>query len=349
MKRLTRVVTPVPLAVAPPIPFNAMSQPAPQPHTLIVRKAVKRTQDILEITLEDENGGVLHPFTAGAHIDIAIPTGITRSYSLLGDAADRTAYRIAVLRDAKSRGGSSWVHDNLQPGMQIGISVPVNHFPLVRDIAPIVILAGGIGITPFLSMLHDIARTHRERPVHLIYCARSRDTAAYVEDLANFQLADFTIQHHFDDETGRSPDIEKLMSQRDPRSHFYACGPTPMLDAFEKACASLKIDNWFLERFRGITNTVDVDTSSDAIIVLAKSGREIQASRGRSILACLRESGVEPDYSCEEGICGTCEVRILEGVAEHRDQYMTAQEQATGATVITCVSRCKSPRLVLDL
>ncbi|MDB5749641.1 MAG: ferredoxin [Ramlibacter sp.] len=303
--------------------------------------------DIITVDLRPQGGGEFPAFSAGSHIDLHLPNGMERSYSLCNDSNERHRYVVGVLKDRASRGGSRAVHEQLRIAMQLVISPPRNNFPLQEAAEHTVLVAGGIGITPILCMarrLRDLGRSHE-----LLYFARSRRSAAFLDELARLQVP---ITTHFDDEAGGPPDLKALLAARPAAGglHLYACGPTPMLDAFEKFSAQLGHgDNAHIERFAAVEHAPAADARGSFTVELARSGRSFVVEPGKSILDTLLDAGVEVDHSCCEGVCGSCEARVLAGVPDHRDSLLSAKEQASNKVMMLCVSGCKSASLTLDL
>ncbi|MCI1193249.1 PDR/VanB family oxidoreductase [Calidifontimicrobium sp. SYSU G02091] len=302
--------------------------------------------DIISIELRPVGGGEFPAFEAGAHIDLHLPNGMVRSYSLVNPSSERHRYVVGVLRDRKSRGGSRCVHEQLRVGTRLAIGAPRNNFPLHEDASHSVLLAGGIGVTPLLCM----ARRLRDLgcPFELIYCARSRASAAFVADI---EALDVPVTWHFDDERGGPPDLRALLARRaaSDTEHYYACGPAVMLDAFEKVCAELGHANAHIERFAAVEVAAAADARSTFTVELRRSGRTFEVTPDKTLHQCLIELKAGVPFSCEEGICGSCETRVLEGEPDHRDSVLTAAERAANRSMMVCVSGCRSERLVLDL
>ncbi len=288
----------------------------------------------------------LPPFTPGAHIDLHLPIGI-RSYSLTNAPTDAHRYVIAVGLPENSRGGSAYVHRELKTGADLEISAPRNLFPLVQDDGPVTLIAGGIGITPIRCMFHALHEAGRE--VTLLYCARNRQTAAFAAELAELP----GVRLHFDDQAGGPPDLDQLMATAPPLTHFYCCGPSPMLSAYEQAGArqSIAPDYIHLERFAPAEHAPAAMQEDDGVftVQLARSGTTVEVSPGQSLLDALLDAGADASYSCREGICGACETTVLEGLCDHRDSVLSDAEKAEHKTMMICVSRCAGKRLVLDL
>ena len=286
-------------------------------------------------------GGRLPGYQPGAHIDLHLPNGLIRQYSLIEAEPVPTSYSIGVKRDPASRGGSRCVHDDLRVGRTIKISAPRNNFPLVEDADEVILLAGGIGITPIWCMVQRLQRLGRPWKLH--YACRSRADMAFLQALETMAGAQF----HFDDESaGRFLDVAAIVAGAPKTAHLYCCGPTPMLDAFEAATASWPREQVHIEYF---TPKQEAAKTGGFVVELGRSGREFVIPEGRTILQVLLDAGVDVDYSCELGICGACEQRVVAGTPEHRDAILTEEEHASNTKVMICCAGCKSERLVLDL
>lgn len=314
---------------------------------LRVRAATWEAEGILGFELVSPTADVLLPaFDAGAHIDLHLPTGLVRSYSLTNSPGERHRFCIAVNKDPASRGGSRWLHENLRPGDVITVGHPRNNFRL-NEAAPLsVFIAGGIGITPVLAMIRRLAALGQ--PWRLHYAARTRLNAAFVADLQG--LADQgrnSAQICFDKEPGgKALDLVSLVGDLPPDSHVYCCGPLAMLDAFERASVSLPHERVHVEYFAAKDAAA---TEGSYCVELARSKRSITVQHGQTILDSLIAIGVEPPYSCREGVCGTCEVAVLDGVPDHRDLVLSNDEKAANTRMMICCSGSKTPTLVLDL
>lgn len=307
-----------------------------------VRQMRREADSVISLEFESAAAGGLPPYEPGAHIDIDLPNGVTRSYSLCG--ATPNVYRIGVLKDRASRGGSAFIHEQLRLGDVLKISTPRNNFPLREGASHNVLIAGGIGITPILSMLRKLAEDGK--PTELIYAARSRSEAAFLQEV---EALGVRVTSHFDDEQGGPPDLTKIMSGRPPGTYFYACGPAPMLNAFEAAGKSLDLAHCYVERFSAVRKTAAIDAKNRFEVVLARSGHAYQIPESKSILDTLLEHGVAVQHSCKEGICGACRTKVIDGRPDHRDSVLTPEEREAGAHIMVCVSGCKSEKLVLDL
>lgn len=283
----------------------------------------------------------------GAHIDLNLEPGLARSYSLVESTPQR--YVLAVLRDRNSRGGSRYIHDQLRVGQIIEISHPRNRFVLDESAEMTVLLAGGIGITPLFAMLKRLAELGRR--CHLIYCARSRENAAFIQEISLLCSERNSVQctYVFDDQNGGPPDIARILSGYGPDAHYYCCGPARMVDAFESACQQMRLPNVHVERFSAVQKSSDSTPTLGYTVELRKSGKSLVVPAGANLLDSLLEAGCSVSFSCHEGVCGSCETRVLEGDIDHRDSILTRDERAANRSMMVCVSTCRSSKLVLDM
>jgi ferredoxin-NADP reductase len=286
--------------------------------------------------------GLLPSVDPGAHVDLHLPNGLIRQYSLLAAEYHPQTYSIGVKRDENSRGGSHYIHDNVRPGYRLKISKPRNNFPLNEQASHSVFIAGGIGITPIWCMLNRLNALGRSWK--LFYSCRSARYAVFLDRLAKFPEVEF----HFDDENdGRVLDLPAIVRNAPKDAQLYCCGPLPMLAAFEAATAGgWHRDQLHVEYFSPKPSD---RAETSFVVVLARSGREVAVPADRSILIALREAGFNLAYSCEQGICGTCETGVLAGTPDHRDAVLTEEERAQNSRMMICCSRSLTDRLVLDL
>lgn len=321
-------------------------------HALIhlrVRALTWEAEDVLGIELVAEDPRASLPaFAAGAHLDLHLPGGLVRSYSLLNDAGERHRYCLAVHLDRAGRGGSRWIHERLRPGELLWAAAPRNNFPLVEDAQASVFIAGGIGITPILSMLRRLASL--QRPWELHYSARTRDRAAYVDDIRELARATGNVAEiRFDHEPGGRPlDLQSLLGAMTASTHVYCCGPLGMLEAFARAADAVGIDaaRRHVEYF---ASQEAAATGGGFTVHLARSRKVVPVQAGQTVLDALIAVGAEPPYSCRQGICGTCEVAVLDGTPDHRDLVLTPDEKAGNKRMMVCCSGSKTPTLTLDL
>lgn len=301
-------------------------------------------EGIISIELRAPGQKDLPAFEAGSHIDLHLPNEMVRSYSLLNDSSERHRYVLGVLKDAKSRGGSKAVHEQLRVGMRIEISPPRNNFALHENATHSVLVAGGIGVTPILCMARRLKSLGKSFEV--LYFVRSRQHAAFLDDV---KAVAAQVHLHFDDEQSGPPDLKALLSARNTaNAHYYACGPAVMLDAFEHHCQALGYANAHIERFAAVEVAASSDAKQCYTVELKRSGKVIEITPDMSLLAALQAANADIMTSCEEGICGSCETRVLEGIPDHRDSVLSPAEQATNQMMMVCVSGCQSERLMLD-
>jgi ferredoxin-NADP reductase len=306
---------------------------------LRVRSATWEAPNIVSYDLRPLEAGELPAFTAGSHIDLTLPSGLIRSYSLTNPQSERHRYVIAVQKDRASRGGSKWVHENFRPGDILTVNGPRNNFALNEAAEKSIFIAGGIGITPILSMTERLSAIGREW--ELIYCARKKADTAFVETLKG------NVKFNFDEEPGgKMLDIPAVVKAAPANAHLYCCGPLPMLSAFEAATAHLPRERVHVEYF---TAKEAPAVEGGFKVVLAKSGREFVVPAGKTILDTLLDAGLDIPYSCMEGVCGTCETKVLEGTPDHRDLILTEEEHAAGKSMMICCSGAKTEKLVLEL
>lgn len=311
-----------------------------------VKRICYEAEGINSYELVSAVGHDLAPFSAGSHIDLHLANGMIRSYSLVNDPRERHRYVIAVNKDAASRGGSSFVHDKLRAGDVVAVSHPRNNFALQEDAELSVLIAGGIGITPLLSMVRRLEVL--QRPWKLFYAARTRRAAAFLDELNALRPdAHLSMRVDLDDErSGRVFDLAEIVKTVPMSAHLYCCGPAPMLEAFEAATADRRRDHLHVEYFHAREAPA---TSGGFEVRLARSSRTIAVEAGKTILDALLDAGISVNYACTEGVCGTCETRVIDGVPDHRDQFLSKEEQAANKTVMICCSGAKSRSLVLDL
>lgn len=302
---------------------------------------------IREIELAAPDGAALPQAGAGAHVDLALPGDLARSYSLVNGPGDGARYLLAVNRDSASRGGSAYICDALRPGAMLRVSPPRNSFPLVAtqpgDPA-VVFFAGGIGITPILAMIRE--RAAAGLPWVLHYALRARSEGAYLPALTALADASGGVVHiHDDAQAGQVMDIAARLADVPLGAHLYCCGPAPMIAAFQAACQARPPAQIHVEHF---TNSVQASTNSFTL-ALKRKGIEIEVPAGMTIIDALVEAGVRVNYSCREGVCGTCETRVIAGIPDHKDNVLSDREKASNKLMMICCSGAKSDRLVLDL
>jgi vanillate O-demethylase ferredoxin subunit len=312
-----------------------------------VARKVGEALDVAVFELVNADAGALPAFSAGAHVDVHLPNGLTRQYSLCNDPGEGHRYLIGVLRDAASRGGSAALHDQVKEGDVLQISAPKNHFPLAHDAAHSVLVAGGIGVTPILCMAERLAVTGASFEMH--YCSRAPERTAFRERIAAAGFAG-KVQFHFDDgAAAQKLDLPSLLARQGAGVHLYVCGPTGFMDwVLDGARAAGWPAAQLHYEFFGAT-VAHSATDASFEVQLASSGRIVVVPKDKTITQALSDAGVEIAVSCEQGVCGTCLTRVLGGVPDHKDLYLTPEEQAANDQFTPCCSRSKSARLVLDL
>lgn len=298
---------------------------------------------IVRVRLVSADGRDLPRWTAGSHIDVVCgETGLSRQYSLCGDPDDRRAFEIAVLRETDSRGGSAWVHDNVKPGAHWRIRGPRNHFRLDETAKKLVLIAGGIGITPISAMARRARTLGIDYEVH--YSGRSRASMTLVDEMRALHGERLVL--HVSEEGARN-DFAALAV--DARTQVYACGPARMLDALAEASASWPEDALKIEHFESKLATLDAEKEQAFEVELKDSGLVLAVPADQTLLTTLRRANVDVQSDCEEGLCGSCEVRVLEGEIDHRDVVLTKGERQANNRMMSCCSRAKGKKLVLAL
>jgi len=338
-------------------PMDTMTAPAPASANAAEEHRaaglIEVRLDAIENVARDTNvyvfkrpdGGKLPGYKAGAHIDIHLPNGLMRQFSLVNPASDPDSYMVGIKLDPASRGGSRYIFDKLKVGDTLKISAPRNNFPLVDNADPIVLFAGGIGITPIWCMAQELEA--QGRPWKLYYSCRSRADMAFLAALEKFGTE--KVHLHFDEEAGgKFLDLAAAVTAAPANAHFYCCGPNPMLTAYEAAAASRPRANVHLEYFTPKAE-IESNTLGGFWVELARSGEEYFIPEGRKVLEVLFDAGVDVDYSCELGICGECVTRVISGIPIHHDSVLSEEEQATNEKVMICCCGSKSERLVLDM
>lgn len=316
------------------------------PSDLIQVEITSRVQEadgIVSLELRAIDGSALPRFDAGAHIDVHVADGCVRQYSLCNDPAEDDRYRLGILLEANSRGGSSAIHASFAVGRQLAISAPRNNFRLVEDAKRSLLLAGGIGVTPLVAMAHRLQTLGADFAFH--YCARSAARTAFQAELKQSSFADH-VTLHIDDQ-GPPLDIEELLAGVGPGVHLYICGPAGFIEFVSAAAKRL---GWpsgqvHLEHF-----AAEIDASGEAFEVEARlSGVTVTIPGDKTIAQVLLAHGVDVPLSCEQGVCGTCVTEVMEGVPDHRDLFLSEDEHAANAEMAICCSRSRTARLVLKI
>lgn len=319
------------------------------PHTeheleLVLARKETLADDVVRLTLRHPDGDPLPAWEPGAHLDLVLESGLTRQYSLCGDPRDSSVLQVAVLREEAGRGGSRYVHDTFAEGQRVHACGPRNHFPLV-EAKRYLFIAGGIGITPILPMIAQVAAAGADW--RLVYGGRTRSSMAFRDELETRYPEQVEI--HPQDERGLL-DLPTLLApgEDDAETAIYCCGPEALLTAVEEQCADRPAVTLHVERFSPKEGTTDGPRAAFEV-ELAQTGTVLEVPADRSILEVVEDSGVPVLSSCQEGTCGTCETPVLSGKPDHRDSLLTDEERDACDTMMICVSRSCSPRLVLDL
>jgi tetrachlorobenzoquinone reductase len=310
-----------------------------------VRTLRHEATGIISIDLVPYGGARLPVFTAGSHIDVHLPNGLARSYSLMNPQGDTDRYLVGIHRSPDSRGGSKYIHDELRVGQLLRISTPRNNFALTETSARNVFIAGGIGVTPFVSMLDRLNALGRQWCLH--YCVRTREQAGFVDRLESLAAAGgCELVLNFDQEPGSQVlDIAATLSSEPDDAHLYCCGPAGMLSAFKDACRGRSPDRVHLEYF---SSTRAPSVTGGFNVKLLRSGKTIFVPQGNTILECLLADGMDIPYSCQQGICAACETAVVSGIPDHRDMILTPDQQASNKIMMICCSGSKTEELVLD-
>jgi len=310
---------------------------------LQVARAVTIARDIRLLELRPPGGGELPAFTPGAHVAVTAPNGMRRQYSLCNDPADRSRYEIAVKRDGAGHGGSVSMADHVHAGDLLPVEPPRNAFELSPGAPSFVFIAGGIGITPIMSMVRQLAREGTRR-YRLYYCTRSPGETAFREELSADPFRENVVIHHDGGEPARSLDLWPLL-EKPTRAHIHCCGPRPLLEAVRDMSG-----HWPASavRFESFVDAAAAERPEDRAftVVLARSGARIEVPPGRSILEAMRANGHDAPSSCESGTCGTCRTALVSGEPDHRDMVLTQEERAS--RIMICVSRARSAEIAID-
>jgi ferredoxin-NADP reductase len=305
-----------------------------------LRALVWEAPGVLSLHLTAADGRPLPAFAPGAHIDLKLPDGTLRQYSLCGDPNDLSHYRLGI-RAVSGGQSSTFVHSMLRPGDLLTVSAPRNNFPLA-DASRYVFVAGGIGITPFIPMMREASA--KGRSWTLLYCNRRNHDAPFLTEIRTLG-GEILL---YSSEAGTRLDVAQRFCDVEKDTVIYCCGPERLMTAVEQATAAWPSGSvhfeWFAPRSRP-----PGEANDSFEVVCQASGKTITVPNDKSILDVLRANGIEVPCSCEQGICGTCETRVVSGDVDHRDNVLSSAERAANQTMMTCVSRSRSPRLVLDV
>lgn len=313
--------------------------------TLRVQSVNFEAERILSFVLTDPNGAELPLFEPGAHIDIQIPGGVTRQYSLCDPSWERDHYRVAVLDVLESRGGSRAMHHSVKPGDILRVSEPRNMFRLANEAVHSLLIAGGIGITPILAMAEDLSR--RKQSFELHYCSQDPERTAFLGRIAPFVASGQAKLHYDGGSSARHLDVATLLQSYCEGTHLYFCGPAGLMTAIRNGCGHWPREAVHYEYF-GAPRVKDTSVEYDTFnVVLQRSNRTIRISSDETILTAVRSNGIECESSCEAGLCGACRVRYLSGCPEHNDFVLSEEDRRE--FVLICCARAMDDSLVLDI
>ena len=313
--------------------------------TVVVQSVSPAGEDIVRLRLASPDGRPLPRWTPGSHIDVECgEPGVSRQYSLCGDPAEPDVFEIAVLREAQGRGGSRWVHDNVRAGDRLRIRGPRNHFRLDETVKRAIFIAGGIGITPISAMARRAKALGIDYQLH--YSGRGRRSMALLDELAALHGERL---HVYAKDEGRRNDFPALLARPDADTQIYACGPVRMLEALSAGCAAWPADALRVEHFQSTLGKLDPTHEHAFDVTLKDSGIVVHVPADQTLLSALRAANIDVQSDCEEGLCGSCEVRVLEGEVDHRDVVLTRAEREANGKMMACCSRACGKRLVLEL
>ena len=321
-----------------------MSSSLPQADIpVIVTRAEKIADDIHLFEMRRRDGGDLPAFTAGSHINLQVPNGLMRKYSLCSDPAETASYSIAIKREDTGRGGSIYLADNTKVGDEWMISAPDNAFALPQRGDQFIFIAGGIGITPFIAMIHALKHDPAKK-FKLYYCSRNPEMTAFREELSAPEFKGKVVIHYDNGDPSKSLDLWPIVEERKNREHLYCCGPRGLMQAVRDATGHWSSAAIHFEAFSDAEARRPDD--KPFTVKLASTGEVIDVPVGTTILEAMRAKGHNVPSSCESGTCGTCRTKLLEGEADHRDLVLTEGERSS--QIMICVSRAKTPQLVID-
>lgn len=318
-----------------------------RPHELLQAVVTHRWMEakgILGVELQAVDGNVLPPFTAGSHVDLHLPNGLIRQYSLCNDPSERRRYELGIALAPESRGGSQYIHASLQVGQRLQVGVPRNNFPLVRNAAQFLFVAGGIGVTPILSMIRQADGWRI--PWRLLLCVRDREHLPYQAFLAQF--GDRVVTHVDAEAGGTKADLQCFLEEEPVAAHIYVCGPEGLMGAVAGLAQENSLGNVHFERFAAVSAVVPAGNHVFRLR-LVRSGKEFLVEEGKSILETLENAGIAHPFACREGLCRSCEAPILGGQADHCDFVLSDVEREENRSIMVCVSRAKTDVLELDL
>jgi len=315
--------------------------------SVIVNKKSNETDEIASIELVMQDNSALPEFTAGSHIDVMLSNGITRQYSLYNSPEERNRYCIGVLRAQNSRGGSIALHESVKQGDIIKISEPKNFFKLNESAKHNILFAGGIGVTPIMSMAERLSFIGASFEIH--YCARTKEKMAFREMLQKKPYFDRVTMYATEELTGERFDIYRIIKNRTAGTNIYVCGPSGYMDAIIGAAEEC---GWPAEAIHREFFSAPIQCANDSsefTVQIASTGQQFSVCAHQTIAEVLIKHGVEVKLSCEQGICGTCITPVIDGIPDHRDLYMSEDEHHKNNAIMVCCSRSLSDKIVLDI
>jgi ferredoxin-NADP reductase len=313
--------------------------------TVKVDSVTAVAERIVKLRLRAPDGRPLPRWAPGSHIDIQCgDTGLSRQYSLCGDPAEREVFEVAVLNEPAGRGGSAWLHQHVKAGDSLKIRGPRNHFRLDESCGTVLFVAGGIGITPISAMARRAKALGLDYALH--YSGRTRASMAMLAELAHLHGPRLSV---YVSAEGTRNHIEQLLAARDRRTQIYACGPASLLKALEAACVGWPDDALHIERFESVLGKLDPALEHAFEVELKDSGVSVRVPPDQTLLQALRGANIDVQSDCEEGLCGSCEVRVLDGAVDHRDVVLTRAEKEANSRMMACCSRARGSKIVLEL
>ncbi|AII10867.1 PDR/VanB family oxidoreductase [Rhodococcus opacus] len=317
---------------------------SPDSTEMVVTAVTPESSRVVSLSLAAPDRRPLPRWEPGAHIDLVLGNGLTRQYSLCGDVDDRHHYRVAVLREPNSRGGSAYIHEKVQSGSIIRIRTPRNNFPLI-DADYYQFVAGGIGITPLLPMIAAVER--RRAPWRLLYGGKSVDSMAFLDEIGRHQGHITVCASNV---SGRM-DLEAALSSAKPGTAVYCCGPSGLVTAVKEGCERWATELDFRYELFQAPDDQAIHNEDDLPfeVECAASNVTLTVPPGTTILERVKEAGIDVLSDCEDGVCGSCDTPIISGEADHRDHVLDSAEQQANTCMMICVSRARGDKLVLDL
>jgi ferredoxin-NADP reductase len=322
------------------IPANA----AQSLRVVIVSRKVE-ADGIISLELKSTSDVALPSFDAGSHVDVFVTRDIVRQYSLSNDPAEHDRYRLAILLEPNSRGGSSEIRRSFIENQIVQISTPRNNFPLVEGAGKSILIGGGIGITPLLAMAYRLASLGKDFELH--YCTRTRNRTAFADEIAHSKFSSRVTFHYDDGPAEQLFSVDACLSHPDPDTHVYICGPQGFMD---HVVGGTRTHGWMPDHVHLEYFSAEVSAEGESFtVVAARSGKSVEVPSGTTIAAALQSIGIDVLLSCQEGVCGTCLTNVLEGTPDHRDLVQSDEEKQENRQITVCCSRAKSKTLILDI